>query len=125
MNNKNKYLKFLINYAISMICIAIVVVLVFLGLYDFEYSNIHISNSFFIPSILVFIISIGVNLGADNIFSAFKYTAAKFFNRQKTNETYRDFSDYVEQKNREIKNYWYVSLAALTMIGIAFIFSIL
>ena len=101
----------------------IVSFLVWLLTYDLVVRNDYISNALFIPNMLIFIISIGINVGAGNIFSPLNYTFQKFFSPKKTKETYIDYAGYIEQKKKEVKNVWYLTAATVTLLLVAYLFT--
>jgi len=123
MRNNTWFLKHLVSYVKSIGILILISLLIFYLLYGFEYSSAHISNAIFIPNIIVFIISIGINVGAGNIFSPVNYTVLKFFNRKKAKELYQDYADYIDQKKKEVKNYWFLTIATITLLIVAYGFA--
>lgn len=122
MKIKNKYINFIIKYFISLIIYTIMSIIILWILYDFELKNDYISNSFFIPNILIFIFSIGINVGAGNIFNPLVYTFKKFLNIFKKNHgKFIDYHDYLDIKEKKY-NYWYSTLASFTLLIVAFIY---
>lgn len=93
--------------------------------YDFEFKHSNISNSLFVPNMLVFLVSIGINLGAGNIFNPINYTLRKFINPKKIKESYGDYAGYIEEKKRDNKNVWFLSFATLTLLFVAYLFTII
>lgn len=124
MKNRNKYIRYFVSYILSLGFLLLISVVLFAILYKFEFRYIYISNSLFIPNIIIFFISIGVNLGAGNIFSPLNYTFNKFFNLKKTKQLYDSYADYIEHKRKDIKNYWYITLANLSLMLAAYVFAI-
>jgi len=98
--------------------------MMFYLLYKFQYTSMNLSNSIFVPNMIIFIISIGLNIGAGNIFTPVNYTVLKFFNRKKAKELYEDYADYVDQKKKEVKNYWFLTLATITLLIVAYVLTI-
>lgn len=123
MRRNNKFINFAIAYMITIGLLLIVSFLVWLLTYDLVVRNDYISNALFIPNMLIFIISIGINVGAGNIFSPLNYTFQKFFNPKKTKETYIDYAGYIEQKKKEVKNVWYLTAATVTLLLVAYLFT--
>lgn len=123
MRRNNKFINFAIAYMISVGLLLIASFLVWLFTYDLEVRNDFISNALFIPNMLIFIVSIGVNVGAGNIFSPLNYTFQKFFNPKKTKENYVDYAGYIEQKKKEVKNVWFLTAATVTLLLVAYLFT--
>lgn len=125
MKNKQRIIRFIIRYIISIVSLLISSLLLLLLLYNFKFEYRYISNSLFIPSILVFYVSIGINVGALNIFNPMKYTLRKIINPKKTKEEFADYADYLEQKEVKKSNFWFLTIASITIIIIAIIFAII
>ena len=100
---KNKILSFLKPYMLSIGLLLLASFLILWGVYKLDFQYRYLSNSLFIPNIIVFIVSIGINLGAINIVNPLKYTVLKFINPEKTKEKYGDYAGYLEQKKKKIK----------------------
>ncbi len=111
-----------------MISIGLLLLVSFLVLwlvYKLDFSYKYVANSLFIPSILTLIVSIGLNVGALNIFNPMRYTIKKFVNPEKTKQEYESYADYCEQKSKENKNYWFLTAATVTLIIASLIFGAL
>jgi hypothetical protein len=122
---KNKILSFLKPYMLSIGLLLLASFLILWGVYKLDFQYRYLSNSLFIPNIIVFIVSIGINLGAINIVNPLKYTVLKFINPENTKEKYGDYAGYLEQKEEENKNYWFLTTATLTLLVVAGIFAVL
>lgn len=123
MKNKKALLSFIKSYLKSMGLLLVVSFLIFLLIYDMEFQNRYISNALFIPNILVFFVSLGINVGSFNIFNSFKYTFKKLVNPKKTKEEYENYSDYLEQKEQEEKKYWFLTVATITWLIVSLLFA--
>lgn len=125
MKSKNKVLRFFIGYLISLVVLSLISLLLLLIIYKFEFRNDYISNSIFITNILIFFASLGINVGAGNVFNPLNYAIRKIFTRPNKSETPMTYADYVEEKKKDVKNFWYVTVANVTMLVVAFIFIII
>lgn len=123
MNKKQKYINFFKSYIKSIIVLLIVSFLILVILYNMKFTYRYISNSLFIPSILTFIVSIGINVGATNIMNPMKYTFMKITNRKKTNAEYEDYADYLDQKEVKANSNWGLTFAILTLLILSLVFA--
>lgn len=123
MNKKQKYINFFKSYIKSIIVLLIVSFLILVILYNMKFTYRYISNSLFIPSILTFIVSIGINVGATNIMNPMKYTFMKITNRKKTNAEYEDYADYLDQKEVKANSNWGLTFATLTLLILSLVFA--
>lgn len=123
MNKKQKYINFFKSYIKSIIVLLIVSFLILVILYNMKFTYPYISNSLFIPSILTFIVSIGINVGATNIMNPMKYTFMKITNRKKTNAEYEDYADYLDQKEVKPNSNWGLTFATLTLLILSLVFA--
>jgi len=94
-------------------------------MYDFDLKHSNISNSLFVPNMLVFITSIGINIGAGNILNPLNFSLRKFINPKKIKESYGDYVGYIEEKKLDNKNVWFLSLASFTLLLVAYLFTII
>lgn len=124
MENK-KPLPIYIKYLISLGLFLLLSFVILWTVYKLEFNKSNVSDSLFISNIIIFLISIGINIGAGNIFNPLKYTAKKIFTRNKTNDIPISYSDYLEDKELKNENYkdqpWYITYASGTLLIIAFI----
>lgn len=124
-SKKNKFIAFLKPYMISIGFLLLASFLVLLIVYKLDFEYKYISNSLFIPNILVLIFSVGINVGAMNILNPLKYTVQKIVNPEKTKEKYGNYAGYLEQKEEKNKNYWFLTAGTATLLIVALIFAIL
>lgn len=123
---KNNYLKLIVSLLGH-----IVISIILLGtIYKFSFNTKNISDSIFIPSILIFIFSLGINVGAGNIFNPIKYTTKRIFSRNKNSDIPKTYSEYVENKRLKEKELdyespWYITISSLIMLFVAFILTII
>lgn len=122
---EKKSLKFLKNYLISLSILLILALLIYLLLYKFDLSYHNTSNALFIVNILAFIMSIGINFGATRIFNPLKYMMRKVVSPKKTKEEFEDYAGYLEEKGKDNKPVWYLTLASITLLVLAYIFTFL
>lgn len=124
MKTNNTYLEFFKGFIKSFLFLFLFSAIILLVLYGFDLKSKYISNALFIPNSIIFIVSIGINIGAANLFNPLNYTTGRLLRRKKSKEMYVDYADYLDQKKVEIKNYWYLTLASLTLLVSAFVFTL-
>lgn len=128
MQRKDKYLIFINKYLISLLILIVVSFLLLTFRYNLDLKAINISDSLFIVNILVFIISLGINIGAGNVFRPIRYLFRKTFTRNKDNDFPKTYNDYLEDKKNKYEENkgnlpWYLTLSSLTLLIVAFIFA--
>ena len=121
---KNKLLRFLVDYLKSIAILLILSTLTLLLIHQFKFTYHNLSDAIFIPNILAFIVSIGINFGASNIMNPMKYTLRRYFRPKKTREEYVDYADYLDEKRKTATPVWHFTLATLTLLIIAYIFTL-
>lgn len=95
MKNKiTKYLK-------PTLIILILSIILFLLLYQFNFTKENISNAFFIVSIITFFVSLIIHTGATKLFIGITYTTKYWFRHKKTKEEYSSYSEFHEERVKE------------------------
>jgi acetyltransferase-like isoleucine patch superfamily enzyme len=120
----SKIPKLLIKWGVSALVIAGISVLIFWLKYSFELDNRFISNSLFVPSMILFIVSLGINIGAGLVFTPFVYTVKLLFQRKKTKEEFATYHDYVERQKERHVTAWYLTIESFVFILVALIFAL-
>lgn len=130
MKKIDKYLKVFIKYFIALIIFSFISLILLISLYDFEVNNITLSNALFISNVLIFVTTIGINVGAGNIFNPLKYMFKKVFSRKGNDKVPRTYVEYLSNKELKQNEYkseepWYLTYASLTLLIIAYILSVI
>lgn len=126
MKTRNNLVKFIKNYTISIVFLTLISAVVLYLLYNFEMRNIYISNSIFIPNMIIFVISIGVNVGAGNVFNPLNYFVKRIlFKKRNPEDRFISYVDYTEQKEKPRHVSWFLTYASFTMLLVALIFTLI
>ncbi|MDR2867431.1 MAG: DUF3899 domain-containing protein [Acholeplasmatales bacterium] len=121
----NKYLKEFIKGLIAFFTLFVISFLIFWLYYKLDWQLDTVSNSLFIPNILVFIFSLGINLGSGLVFSPFTYTIKLFLQRKKTKEEFASYHDYLERQKQKHVSSWFLTIVSAIFNIVALILALL
>ncbi|MDR0831327.1 MAG: hypothetical protein LBM99_00330 [Bacillales bacterium] len=119
-------MKTFIKYLFCVLFLLFFSLLLWLFVYERELDYLTISDSLFVPSVIVFFMGLVLTTGSLRITLAFRYTFLVFFNRKNTKEKYQTFKDYYDdKKNNDYKKTIFMIYTSLVFLLVALIFAIL